>query len=153
MDIRLGDFDDPQVQELLQLHINGMHASSPPGTCHVLDVSGLKVPEILFYTAWENGELLGMGAIKQFGSRSAEIKSMRTASAHVRKGVAEKILLHLLSIAKSRGYSRVSLETGTSRDFDAAIKLYEKHGFVKGCVFEGYEATPHNQFLHLDLRD
>ncbi|MEQ1755470.1 MAG: GNAT family N-acetyltransferase [Micropepsaceae bacterium] len=151
MNIRPGDFDDEQVQELLRLHVEGMHASSPPGTCFVLDLSGLKIPSISFFTAWDGPSLMGMGAIKELDARSGELKSMRTDPKHLRKGVGEKILLHLVSVAKSRGYSRVSLETGTGADFEAAIKLYEKHGFVKGDKFDDYVPSDFNQFFHLDL--
>lgn len=152
MDIRLGDFEDTQVQALLRLHIEDMNASSPPGTCFVLDVSGLKVPEISFYTAWDGAVLLGMGAIKEINSGAAELKSMRTDPRHLRKSVGENILRHLLGVARDRRYSRVSLETGTGLDFEAAVKLYEKHGFIKGDAFEDYEPSEFNQFFHLDLR-
>lgn len=151
MDIRPGDFDDEQVQALLRLHVEGMHASSPPGTCFVLDLSGLKIPSISFFTLWEGNALLGMGAIKELDNSSAELKSMRTDPKHLRKGVGEKILQHLVSVAKSRGYSRVSLETGTGADFEAAIRLYEKHGFVKGDRFDDYVPSDFNQFFHLAL--
>jgi putative acetyltransferase len=151
MDIRPGDFDDAQVQALLRLHVEGMHASSPPGTCFVLDLSGLKVPEITFLTAWDGRTVMGMGAIKDLGDNTGELKSMRTHPDHLRKGVGEEILQQLVSLAKKRGYRRVSLETGTSADFDAALALYRRNGFVSGPAFADYEATPHNQFLHRDL--
>lgn len=151
MDIRPGDFDDARVQALLRLHIEGMHASSPPGTCFVLDLSGLKVPEITFLTAWDGPQLMGMGAIKDLGDRTGEIKSMRTHPDHLRKGVGEEILKELIRIAKKRGYRRISLETGTSDDFDAALALYRRNGFVSGPAFADYEGSPHNQFLHLEL--
>lgn len=151
MDIRLGDFDDARVQALLRLHVEGMNASSPPGTCFVLDLSGLKVPEISFYTAWEGSALLGMGAIKELDRTSGEIKSMRTDPSHLHKGVGRKILEHLLSIARARQYRRVSLETGTGPDFDAAITLYERAGFVRGPTFADYVESPFNQFYHLEL--
>jgi putative acetyltransferase len=151
MEIRDGDFEDPRVLDLLRLHIEGMHASSPPGTCHVLDLSGLKVSSITFVTAWDNEDLLAMGAIKEIGPGVGEIKSMRTDPRHLRKGAGEFVLRHLLGLAASRGYRRVSLETGTSDEFDAALGLYRRHGFVKGEVFGEYEETPHNQFYHLTL--
>ena len=151
MNIIPGDFDDEQVQALLRLHVEGMHASSPPGTCFVLDLSGLKIPSISFFTAWEGQSLMGMGAIKELDRRTGELKSMRTDPKHLRKGVGEEILKHLIGVAKSRGYSRVSLETGTGPDFEAAIKLYEKHGFVKGDKFDDYEPSEFNQFFHLNL--
>ena len=151
MEIRAGDFDDPQVQELLRLHVEGMHASSPHGTCHVLELSGLKVSSVSFVSAWEGTALYAIGAIKEIAPRVGEIKSMRTAPQHLRKGAGEFVLLHLLALARSRGYAHVSLETGTSEEFEAALGLYRRHGFVKGEVFADYEETPHNQFFHLNL--
>lgn len=151
MEIRPGDFDDTQVLALLRLHIEGMHASSPPGTCHVLDLSGLKIPSITFVTAWEGRDLLAIGAIKELAPAVGEIKSMRTDPKYLRRGAGELVLRHLLALAKERGYRRLSLETGTSEEFEAALGLYRRHGFVKGEVFADYEETPHNQFFHLDL--
>lgn len=151
MEIRPGDFDDQQVQALLRLHVEGMHASSPPGTCFVLDLSGLKIPEISFFTVWQGNELMGMGAIKDLGDGSAEIKSMRTDPRHLHKGVGAFVLAHLLDVARARGFRLVSLETGTGPDFDAAIKLYKRSGFRECAPFSDYVETKFNQFLNLRL--
>lgn len=150
MEIRPGDFDNEKVQALLRLHVEGMHASSPPGTCFVLDLSGLKIPEISFFTAWDGNDLLGMGAIKDLGDRTGEIKSMRTDPKHLHKGVGAAILSHLLDVARSRGWRRVSLETGTGPSFDAAIALYKRVGFRKGAPFADYTESEFNQFFHLE---
>lgn len=151
MEIRPGDFDNEKVQALLRLHVEGMHASSPPGTCFVLDLSGLKIPEISFFTAWDGNDLLGMGAIKDLGDGTAEIKSMRTDPRHLHKGVGAFVLAHLLGVARSRGFRRVSLETGTGAEFDAALNLYRRAGFRKGPPFADYAGSAFNQFFHLDL--
>ena len=151
MKIRLGDFENAKVLALLRLHVEGMHASSPPGTCQALDVSGLRHPSISFFTAWDEGELLGIGAIKELSAQVGEIKSMRTDPGHLRKGVGEALLRHLLSVAKTRAYRLVSLETGTGPEFDAALALYRRHDFQKGQAFGEYEETEFNQFFHLDL--
>ena len=149
--IKQGDFEDVRVQSLLRLHVSGMHAASPPGTCHVLDLSGLKIPEISFFTAWDGDDLLGMGAIKDLGDGTAEIKSMRTDPHHLHKGVGAFVLAHLLDVARAGGYSRVSLETGTGPTFNAAIALYLRSGFRKGERFADYDETQFNLFFHLDL--
>lgn len=151
MDIRPIDFDDPRVRSLLALHVEGMRDSSPPETVYVLDLAELDVPEISFFAAWDGDSLLGFGAIKELDATSGEIKSMRTDPAHLRKGAGAAILRHLLALARSRGYRRVSLETGTSGDFDAALALYLRHGFRAGAPFADYAESPHNQFLHLEL--
>jgi putative acetyltransferase len=149
--IKPGDFDDARVKELLTRHLEGMHANSPPGHVLALDWSGLQRPEISFYTLWEDEELLGFGALKELDPWAGEIKSMRTVDEHLRKGVAAAILEHIIAEARTRGYSRLSLETGSGRAFEPALKLYRKYGFVEGGAFGGYEKSPFNQFLHLDL--
>lgn len=149
--IRLADFTDRRVEALLTRHLEGMHANSPPGHVFALDWSGLQKPEISFYTLWENEELLGFGALKELGPRAGEIKSMRTADGHLRRGVAAAILDHIIAEARRRGYTRLSLETGSGPAFEPALTLYRKYGFTEGGAFGGYEKSPFNQFLHLDL--
>lgn len=150
-EIRLVDFDDPRVKALLTRHLEGMHASSPPGHVFALDWSGLKRPEITFYALWEGEELLGFGALKELGPRAGEIKSMRTADAHVGKGVGARILEHIIAEARRRGYTRLSLETGSGPPFEPALRLYRKYGSQPGDAFADYVKSPFNQFLHLDL--
>jgi putative acetyltransferase len=151
MRIGPGDLDDPRVQALLRLHLAGMHESSPPGHVFALDLTGLKRPEISFYTAFEAESLLGMAALKELDSSAGEIKSMRTHPAHLRKGVASALLSHLVMVARERGYTRLSLETGSGVSFEAALALYRRHGFVEGGAFGDYVKSPFNQFLHLVL--
>jgi putative acetyltransferase len=149
--IKPGDFGDARVQALLTRHLQGMHASSPPGHVFALDWSGLQQPGISFYALWEDDELLGFGALKEVGPRAGEIKSMRTADAHLRRGVAAAILEHIIAEARRRGYARLSLETGSGEPFEPALALYRKHGFIEGPAFGDYEKSPFNQFLHLEL--
>jgi putative acetyltransferase len=149
--IRPADFDDHRVKALLTRHLEGMHANSPAGHVFALDWSGLQKPEISFYALWEGEELLGFGALKALGSRAGEIKSMRTADAHLRRGVAATVLEHLIAEARRRGYARLSLETGSGPAFEPALNLYRKYGFTEGAAFGDYEKSPFNQFLHLDL--
>lgn len=149
--IKPGDFEDARVLALLREHLAGMHANSPPGSVYALDLSSLKAPDIAFFTAWDTDSLMGMGALKALDATSGEIKSMRTAVAHLRQGVAAALLEHLIGLARSRGYRRVSLETGSGPAFEPALALYRRRGFVNGAPFGDYTASPFNQFLHLDL--
>jgi putative acetyltransferase len=149
--IKPGDFADDRVKALLTRHLEGMHANSPPGHVFALDWSGLQKPEISLYALWDGDELLGFGALKELEPRAGEIKSMRTADAHLRRGVAATILDHLIAEARQRGYTRLSLETGSGPAFEPALNLYRKYGFTDGGAFDGYEKSPFNQFLHLDL--
>jgi putative acetyltransferase len=147
-----GNFEDPRVISMLRLHLQGMHANSPPGSVYALDLSGLKAPNISFFTAWEEDALVGMGALKEIDSTSGEIKSMRTDPKHLRKGVATALLEHLITTAKSRGYRRLSLETGSGPAFEPGVALYRKRGLTNGRQFGEYIPTEFNQFLHLDLQ-
>ena len=149
--IKPGDFGDARVKALLTRHLEGMHATSPPGHVFALDWSGLQTPEISFYALWEGDEVLGVGALKELGPRAGEIKSMRTADAHLRRGVAAAMLEHIIAEARRRGYARLSLETGSGQAFEPALRLYRKYGFIDGAAFGEYEKSPFNQFLHLDL--
>jgi GrpB-like predicted nucleotidyltransferase (UPF0157 family)/GNAT superfamily N-acetyltransferase len=149
--IRLVDFDDDRVKALLTRHLTGMEANSPPGHVFALDWSGLRKPEITFYALWEGDDLLGFGALKELDRQTGEVKSMRTADAHLRKGVAAAILDHIIGEARRRGYSRLSLETGSGPAFEPALELYRRYGFREGAAFGGYQQSRFNQFLHLDL--
>ncbi len=151
MDIRPGDFDDARVLALLEEHLAGMHASSPPGSVYALDLSGLRQPSISMFTVWDGDDLLACGALKQLDARTGELKSMRTAARHLRRGAAAFLLEHLLAVARARGYARVCLETGSGPAFDPALALYRKYGFLPGPAFGDYVASEFNQFLHLAL--
>jgi putative acetyltransferase len=151
MAIILGDFQHSQVQALLKYHLEQMHANSPPGNVFALNWSGLQKPHISFYTLWEGDTLLGCGAVKDLGDNTAEVKSMRTHPEHLRKGVAEKILVHIIEIAKTQNYRTLLLETGSGPAFDPALALYRKHGFINCEPFADYEKSPFNQFLQLQL--
>lgn len=149
--ISAGDFDDPRVLALLRLHLAGMHANSPPGHVFALDLSGLRQPSISFFTAWSGENLAGMGALKDLGDGTGELKSMRTDPRYLRQGIGAMLLDYLLAVARARGYRRVSLETGSGEAFEAAIAMYRKRGFVDGVAFGDYLKSPFNQFLHLQL--
>ncbi|MBQ0770339.1 MAG: GNAT family N-acetyltransferase [Sphingomonadales bacterium] len=128
-----------------------MQKNSPPDSVYALDISGLLVPSVSVWTAWDSDDLMGIGALKQLSSRVGEIKSMRTAARHLRKGVGVALLDHIIAKAQQRGYRRLSLETGSGPEFDAALSLYRKRGFENGEPFGGYIASDFNQFLHLEL--
>ncbi|NNC24567.1 GNAT family N-acetyltransferase, partial [Salinisphaera sp. USBA-960] len=108
MQIRAGQLDRPEVIALLREHLQGMAELSPPESIHALDLDGLQRPEISFWSAWDGEDLLGCGALKQLDAGHGEIKSMRTAQAHRRRGVAAAMLEHLLEEAARREYRRLS---------------------------------------------
>ncbi len=126
-----------------------MQANTPAGHVFALDLSGLQTPDVTVWTVRVDGLLAGIGALKALDADSGEVKSMRTHPDHLRKGVAAALLDHILDEAATRGYRRVSLETGVGESFEPALALYRKRGFTNGAAFGDYTASPFNQFLHL----
>ncbi|TGX52746.1 GNAT family N-acetyltransferase [Sphingomonas gei] len=147
MEIREGGLDDPQVVALLNVHFQGMLANSPKDSCHFLDLSGLRAPGVTFWSAWDGEDLLGCAALKQLDSQHGEIKSMRTAAEHLRRGTGAALVSHILGVARARGYKRLSLETGSGEAFDAAHALYRQFGFTECAPFADYKADPFSRFL------
>src|SRR2546428_345267 len=127
-----------------------MRETSPPEACHVLPIDGLRHPAVTLWSA-RDGELLGVGALKELASDHGEIKSMRTAPAALGRGVGRKILHHIVAEARSRGYRRLSLETGSTEPFAAALRLYESEGFVPCGPFAEYQDTPFTLFFTREL--
>ena len=151
LQIRRDDLTDPQTLELLRLHLDGMHASSPPGNVFALDLSGLKSPQVCVWTAWFDDSIAGIGALKDLGAGHGEVKSMRTHPRCLRRGVATALLEHIIDAARARGMRRLSLETGSGDAFEPALALYRRRGFVDGESFADYRRSAFNQFLHLQL--
>jgi putative acetyltransferase len=150
-DIRVADFAEPQTLELLALHLAGMRENSPPESVFALDLSGLRSPDVTVWTAWRGLRIAGIGALKALGDNTAEVKSMRTHPAHLRNGVAAQMLAHIIAVARMRGYTRLSLETGRGEAFEPALNLYRRRGFVEGEAFSGYPENKFSQFFHLKL--
>lgn len=151
LDITIDDLSGPEVQALILEHLKGMSEISPPESMHALNIDGLKSPKVTFWSAWDQGQLAGCGAMKELDSGHGEIKSMRTASAHLRKGVAKQLLEHIIGEAKQRGYQRLSLETGSMEAFEPARRLYEKSGFEYCLPFADYAEDPLSSFMTLKL--
>ena len=151
IDIREDDLAGAEARGLLRLHLEGMHANSPPGSVFALDLDGLRRPGITAWTAWQGGRIAGIGALRRHGAGIGEVKSMRTHPDFLRRGVASALLERIIAEARALGLARLSLETGTGRAFEPALALYRKRGFVDGEAFAGYPATEFNRFLHLRL--
>lgn len=147
--------DDPRAPDVLALltrHLELMHEQSPPEDVHALDVDALTAPHITFVSARDaDGTLLGVGALAEIAPGQGELKSMHTAAAARRRGVAGSLLAHLVDLAVDRGYARVSLETGPEDGFAAARALYARAGFVACGPFAEYLPSPHSTFMTLDL--
>ena len=149
--IKLDDLSGGEVIGLLEEHLADMYATSPPESVHALDLDGLKSPEITFFSAWKDSQLLGCVAIKELDTQHAELKSMRTSQFARKSGVASQLLQHVLDTAAIRKYQTISLETGSEDYFKAARNLYEKFGFGYCEPFADYILDPHSQFMSIEL--
>jgi putative acetyltransferase len=152
MEIRIDDLENGEVLALLREHLDEMHTISPPESVHALDAEALRMPDITVWAARIGHELAGCGALKELSKGHGEIKSMRTSRQHRRKGVASKILQHIISEATRRGYRRLSLETGSMAHFEPARRLYASYGFEPCGPFEGYVDDPNSAFMTRLLR-
>ena len=151
VEIVAGGLADPQVVHLLSVHLSTAHAQTAPGSAHALDVSGLQAPEISFWSAWEQGELLAVGALKRLSSTHGEVKSMHTAEAARRRGFGSTMLRHIIDVARMSGMTRLSLETGSWDYFKPARALYMRHGFVACAPFDTYRPDRNSIFFTREL--
>lgn len=147
MDIRIDDLQGQAIKDLLEVHLDAMHTHSPPESVHALDLDALRHPSITFWIAWEGEVLLGCGALKQLSPDHGELKSMRTADGHLRKGVGRALLRHIETAARTKGMQRISLETGSHTPFAAAQKLYASDGFTPCGPFAEYAPDPYSLFM------
>jgi putative acetyltransferase len=146
-----GDLSDPRIMELLRVHLCHARAHSPPCSTHALDLSGLRAPEITFWAAWQDEVLAGVGALLELAPDHGEVKSMHTAEQIRGRGVGAAMLLHIVEEARRRGYSRLSLETGSMDYFAPARGLYRRYGFSECEPFGRYVLDPNSTFMTLDL--
>jgi len=147
MEIRIDDLKGPEVALLLQEHHEDMLEHTPAESVHALDLTGLQAPEVTFWSAWIDDELAGCGAIKIIAAGHAELKSMRTARTHLRQGVAQRLLTHILATVAEQGITKVSLETGTPDSFIPAQKLYRDFGFNECAPFADYCEDPYSLYM------
>jgi putative acetyltransferase len=145
--ISVHDLTGADVAELLGEHLHAMRTITPIEHAYALDLDALRRPGITFWTAYDDGFLLGCAALKELSPDHGEVKSMKTSAKRTRGGVASGLLDHLIAEARRRGYTRLSLETGTDEYFLPARKLYEKFGFDYCDAFGEYEPSPHNTFM------
>ncbi len=152
MIIVAGGLDDPRVLALLDLHVTRARAETAHGSDHALVASELRSPEISFWAAWEERVLLGVGALKRLSPVHGEVKSMHTVASARRRGVGSALLGQIISEARKRGMTRLSLETGSWDYFAAARAFYCRHGFIECAPFAEYKPDPNSVFMTLDLR-
>lgn len=152
MNIRVDDLTGPEIIALLREHLHSMTLHSPPESIHALDIDALRKPDITFWSVWRSAELAGCGALKELDPRHGEIKSMRTASSHLRTGVAARLMHHIVEEAERRSYRRLSLETGSAEAFAPARSLYARFGFACCAPFADYVEDPYSVFMTREVR-
>jgi len=146
-----GGLDDPQVARLLEIHVFRARSETARGSDHALDLTGLRVPEIRFWTAWDGETLVGTAAMKRLSPTHGEVKSMHTMESARRRGIGSALLQRVITEARSEGMSRLSLETGSWAYFLPARALYERHGFAECGPFGDYVLDPNSIFMTLTL--
>ncbi len=149
--IRPDDLTGEAIALFLRAHLDHMRAITPPGSVHALDLAGLRAPAVTFWSVWEVDELVGCGALQELDPTTGEVKSMRTAEAHRRKGIGTRMLAHIESEAVRRSYHALKLETGALPAFAPGRALYERHGFVRCGPFGSYTDDPNSVFMTKDL--
>lgn len=149
--VRPDDLRGPDVERLLQAHLQHAALHSPAHSIHALDIEALRAPDISFWAAWDGLSLLGCAALRELDRRHGEIKSMHTTEAHRRRGVGKHLLAHIIDEARRRGYGRLSLETGSMIGFAPARALYARFGFAFCDPFAGYAPDPNSVCMTLDL--
>jgi putative acetyltransferase len=151
MRIELGDLDAQDVIALLEAHIAQARSVTPAGSSHTLDIHELKQPRLQFWVLRSGSVLAGCAALLELDAQHAELKSMRSATAFLRRGVARQLLAHLIAEARRRGFSRISLDTGSLPFYEPARRLYESAGFVECGPFADYREDPYKVFMTLEL--
>jgi putative acetyltransferase len=151
MQIKLDDLSGPEVRALLEDHLRNMYELSPPESVHALDIDKLRQPDVTFWSVWSGAELLGCGALRELTKQHGEVKSMRVALQHRRKGAARAVLEQIIREARMRSYERLSLETGSMQAFEPAQKLYERFGFIYCPPFGDYVEDPNSVFMTKEL--
>ncbi len=146
-----GNFENPLVNKLLVKHFNELRSVSPAGSTHVLDIAGLKVNNIKFWSLWENSQLVGCGALKFIEKKHGEFKSIRVADEFRRKGYGLKVINYLINESKKLEIKKLSIETGTGNFFKPARKLFKDCGFEECEPFSHYKVDPNSCYMSLNI--
>ena len=134
-----GNFDHPEVHELLTKHFVELRAASPEGSAHVLDIRGLQDKSIKFWSLWNNDMLMGCGALKFLEKGHGEFKSIRIHDNFRRKGNGISVINHLINEAKKLNINKLSIETGAGDFFKPARTLFKQCGFEVCGPFAHYK--------------
>ena len=146
-----GNFENPEVNELLTKHFIELRSASPKGSAHVLDIEGLKIPSIKFWSLWNEKQIIGCGALKILEKEHGEFKSIRLHDEFRKKGNGVKLINHLIEEAKKLKISRISIETGAGKFFEPARKLFKSCGFEECEPFGHYKNDPNSCYMKIKV--
>jgi putative acetyltransferase len=149
--ITTDDLQGAAIIAFLESHVTQLRSLSPPESTHALDLEGLRSPAVRFWSATDDGEVVGCAALKTLDPTHAELKSMRTAPERTRQGIASRLVRHVLDEARAAGFARISLETGLEDFFAPARMLYARHGFAYCEPFADYRPDPLSVFMTRSL--
>jgi putative acetyltransferase len=150
-EIRVDDLTGEPTQRLVRAHLAGVHELSPPESVHALDLDGLRGDGLTVWSAWRDGELVGIGALKRLDDGTGEIKSMRVDDRFRGTGAGRALLRHIVDEARARGIRTLFLETGAEEAFVPARRLYASEGFTACAPFASYRPDPLSVFMRRDL--
>lgn len=148
---RVDDLSGGATRELVSRHLTGMHATSPAESVFALDIDGLRDPSVTFWSGWRGDHLVAIGALRSLDDMNGELKSMRVADTHLGTGAGRAMLQHLIAEARSRGMRTLWLETGSTDDFQPALRLYASEGFTECGPFGDYPENPFSVFMTLSV--
>lgn len=150
-EIRVDDLTGEPTQRLVRAHLAGVHELSPPESVHALDLDALRGDGLTVWSAWRDGELVGIGALKRLDDGTGEIKSMRVDDRFRGTGAGRALLRHIVDEARARGIRTLFLETGAEEAFVPARRLYASEGFAACAPFASYRPDPLSVFMRRDL--
>ena len=142
-----GNFDHPEVNELLTKHFIELRAASPEGSAHVLDIPGLKDKSIKFWSLWQDEMLMGCGALKFLEKDHGEFKSIRIHVNFRRMGNGVNVINHLINEAQKLNIKKISIETGAGEFFKPARKLFKQCDFEICDPFAHYKEDINSVYL------
>lgn len=146
---KLGLLDHPEVQALIERHLTHAVAQTPQESAHGLDLSGLKSPDVRFWSFWAKDTLCAIGAWKQINATQAELKSMHVVEVSRKQGIGSHLLAHLIDDARKAGIEGLYLQTGSGPFFAPAVALYSRHGFEQCAPFAEYSEDPNSIYMSL----
>lgn len=149
MIIQPANLSAPDLQAMLAMHLA---AAAQQDCSSAFSTARLAEDDVYMFEArGDDGALMGCAALKLMEAGHGEIKSVRTHSDHLRKGVSRALMEHLTRFAGEMGLTRLSLETHPTPAYDAARALYEALGYTYCGPFGEYDDTGLSVFMTKEI--